>query len=73
MGGIKDLRISMFNQKAQSTVEYLLLVTAVIMVALLVTSGNTSIFQNRLTNVFNMTTNGMQAMANRLANMALTP
>ena len=50
-------------EKGQSTVEYLLLVTAVIAVVITVTTGT---FQTRLTNTVNTVTNGMEDMASRL-------
>ena len=58
------------NKKGQNTVEYILLVTAVIAAILLATSGSNSLFQKRLTNAINLTTNGMQTLATRLANIA---
>jgi len=54
--------------KGQSTVEYILLVTAVIAVIILFTTGNNSPFQQRLNSVFNTTTQGMLNVANVLAN-----
>ena len=59
--------------KAQSTVEYILLVTAVIAVVLLATNGSNSIFQNRLSNAVNTTVDGMQNMANRLTTSMVGP
>lgn len=56
--------------KAQSTVEYILLVTAVIAVVLLATNGQNSLFQSKLANTVNLTINGMQTLANRLTNIA---
>lgn len=58
------------NKKGQNTVEYILLVTAVIAAILLATNGSNSLFQKRLTNTINLTTNGMQTLATRLANIA---
>jgi Flp pilus assembly pilin Flp len=58
----------MRSHKGQSTVEYILLVTAVLAVIILFTTGNKSIFQQRLNSVFNSTTDGMTTVANRLAN-----
>jgi len=54
--------------KGQSTVEYILLVTAVVAVIILFTTGNNSPFQQRLNSVFNTTTQGMLNVANVLAN-----
>jgi len=45
--------------QGQSTVEYILLVTAVIAVIVVFTAGNKSLFQTRLTSVFNQTTQDM--------------
>lgn len=49
----------------QSTVEYILLVTAVIAVIITFT-GPAGLFRGRLSNVINQTTNGMGDMADRL-------
>lgn len=56
--------------KGQSTVEYILLVTAVIAVIVLFTVGNTSLFQTRLMNVFNSTTQDMLNVATYLQDNA---
>ena len=56
----------MHAHKGQSTVEYILLVTAVIAVIVLFTVGNTSLFQTRLTSVFNTTTQDMLNVASFL-------
>jgi hypothetical protein len=57
----------MRQQSAQSTVEYILLVTAVITVVILFTTNNREGgFQSRLGNVLNQTTQGMTNVANRL-------
>jgi hypothetical protein len=55
-------------RKGQSTVEYILLVTAVVAVIILFTTGKNSPFQQRLNSVFNTTTQGMLNAANTLAN-----
>ena len=56
--------------KGQSTVEYLLLVTAVVAVIILFTTGSSSLFQARLTNVFNQTTQDMLNVASYLQDNA---
>jgi Flp pilus assembly pilin Flp len=56
--------------KGQSTVEYILLVTAVIAVLVLFMVGNGSLFQTRLTNVFNRTTQDMLNVASYLQDNA---
>ena len=58
----------MVCNKGQSTVEYMLLVTAVIAVVILFTTnkGNDS-FQGRLTNVLNQTSSSMVGVANTLS------
>ena len=60
----------MGSQKGQSTVEYILLVTAVVAVILLFTVGNNSLFQTRLTNVFNQTSQDMLNVASYLQDNA---
>ena len=57
--------------KGQSTVEYILLVTAVVAVILLFTLGNNSLFQTRLTNVFNQTSQDMLNVASHLQDNAV--
>ena len=56
----RDLR------SGQSTVEYLLVVTAVIAVVIALATGQDSAFQKKLANTINRTTDGMEDMANRL-------
>ena len=56
--------------KGQSTVEYILLVTAVVAVIILFTVGNKSLFQTRLTNVFNQTSQDMVNVATYLQDNA---
>jgi len=56
----------MRSHKGQSTVEYILLVTAVVAVVILFTAGNGSIFQQRLNSVFNTTTQDMLNVATYL-------
>jgi len=60
------------RKSAQSTVEYILLVTAVITVVIFMTGPN-SIFQNRLTNTINIATNGMENLATNLTTILTTP
>jgi competence protein ComGC len=52
--------------KGQSTVEYILLVTAVIGVVILFTSPSTGLFTNRVNQVFNETTQDMLNVASYL-------
>lgn len=54
------------NKKGQSTVEYILLVTAVIAVVILFMTGDKSKFQERLTNTLDISTNSMANVAIRL-------
>ncbi|MBI3601833.1 MAG: class III signal peptide-containing protein [Candidatus Omnitrophica bacterium] len=61
------------SKKGQSTIEYILLVTAVVAVVIFLTTGQNSMFQQRLANTINITTNGMETMANRLTNSAVVP
>ena len=58
----------MGKRKGQSTVEYILLVTAVISAIILFTAGNSSLFQTRLTSVFDQTTQDMINVSNVLSN-----
>lgn len=57
----------MMQIKGQSTVEYILVVTAVIAVVILFTTSEDSSFRKRLTNVFNQTTGSMENVANRFS------
>lgn len=56
--------------KGQSTVEYILLVTAVVTVVVLFTTGNGNLFQTRLNSVLNTTTQDMLNVASRLQDNA---
>jgi len=56
------------NVKGQSTVEYILLVTAVIAAIIIFTTGSNSSLRSRLGSVFNQTTDQMQNVATRLSN-----
>ena len=62
----KDMR----TEKGQSTVEYILLVTAVIGVIILFCGGNQSLFQQRLNKVFNQATQDMVNVSSRLQDNA---
>ena len=72
IGGVKFFKASLTEDKSmrahkgQSTVEYILLITAVIAVIVLFTAGNGSLFQTRLTSVFNSTTQDMLNVASFL-------
>jgi hypothetical protein len=57
------------KKNGQSTVEYILLVTVVVGVIILLTTGTQAPFKKALTNTINMSMNGMQTMAARLTNM----
>ena len=54
--------------KAQSTVEYIILVTAVIMVAIAFTATNNSLFQRRLTTTVTTLSDQMTNAATHMAN-----
>ena len=56
----------MDSKKGQSTVEYILLVTAVIGVVILFTSPTKGLFPQRLNQVFNETTQDMVNVASYL-------
>lgn len=56
------------KKTGQSTVEYILLATAVIAVMILLTTGNSSVLQGRLGNTFNAAADSISAMGNRLKN-----
>ncbi len=58
------------KNKGQSTVEYILLVTAVIGVIIMFTYGDHSPFKEKLNSTINMTVDGMQNMAAKLTNMS---
>jgi len=60
----------MHSHKGQSTVEYILLVTAVVAVIILFTTGNGNLFQTRLNSVFSTTTQDMLNVASRLQDNA---
>jgi Flp pilus assembly pilin Flp len=56
--------------QGQSTVEYILLVTAVVTVVVLFTTGNGNLFQSRLNTVFNTATQDMLNVSTRLQDNA---
>jgi hypothetical protein len=58
------------SSKGQSTVEYILLVTAVIAVIILFTTGKNNLFQQRLNSVLNTTTQDMLNVASHLQDNA---
>ncbi len=60
----------MRQDKGQSTVEYILLVTAVIAVIVLFTVGPNNLFQSRLNSVFDTTTQDMLNVATHLQDNA---
>jgi len=60
----------MHAQKGQSTVEYILLVTAVIGLIVVFTSPNNGLFQTRLNQVFNETSQDMLNVASYLQDNA---
>ncbi len=53
-------------RKGQSTVEYIVLVTAVLSVAILFLTSSTGPFQSKLNSSLSTVTNSMTNMANRL-------
>lgn len=61
------------NTKGQSTVEYILLVTAVLAVVIALTTGSNSSFQRKLTNATETTIGGMETQAGKLTNLINTP
>jgi Flp pilus assembly pilin Flp len=64
----------MQGHKGQSTVEYILLVTAVTAVVIMFTTAKgTGTFQNGLNQVYNDTTQDMLNVASRLQDNAATP
>jgi len=60
----------MRSLKGQSTVEYILLVTAVIVVIVLFTTGKNNLFQSRLNAVYNQATQDMVNVSTRLSDNA---
>jgi hypothetical protein len=60
----------MRTHQGQSTVEYILLVTAVVAVVILFTMGSKSPFQQNLNSVFNTTTQDMLNVASYLQDNA---
>ena len=60
------------NKKGQSTVEYILLVSAVVLVIIMFTTGKSSLFQTRINSVLNETTQSMLNEASYLQQNAAT-
>lgn len=54
------------HKRAQSTLEYVLLVTAVIVIIIWLVVSPTSPFRNSLNTTLTTSINGMETMANRL-------
>ena len=61
------------KNKAQSTVEYLLLITAVLGVFIVLLVGQNSIFKARVGNTFDVAANDMVNIAGRLSKSHCTP
>lgn len=57
------------RKKGQSTVEYVLLVTAVVGVVIVATMGNNNLFSRKLNSTINIVTDGMEKEANKITNM----
>ena len=55
------------NKKGQSTVEYVLLVTAVLAVIIAFVTGNNSVFKNQLNSTLNTATGDMSTIAGTLS------
>ena len=60
----------MRKDQGQSTVEYILLVTAVVLVVVLFTTGKDNLFSTRLNSVFNTATQDMLNVSTRLQDNA---
>lgn len=56
------------KNKGQSTVEYLMLVAAIIGIVIFFTYGDKSFFRSQVNNTIAITTQGMTNMANKLMN-----
>ena len=54
------------KNKGQTTIEFILLVTAVVAFMIYITLGNSSLFQSKLSNTVDITMTGMQSMASKL-------
>ena len=63
----------MMKTKGQSTVEYILLVTAVLAVVIALTTSKNVGFQKQLTNTMKTTMSGMEKQADKLTNAINTP
>ena len=59
--------------KAQSTVEYLLLITAVLGVFIVLLVGNGSLFKSNVNKSFDVATNDMVGIGTRLSKSHCTP
>ncbi len=57
------------KKKGQSTVEYILLVTAVVAVIIVIVNGDKSPFRKKLNTTIDTITNGMEDKAFTLTNM----
>lgn len=57
----------MFNKKGQSTVEYIVLVTAVLSVAILFLTNKNAGLQSKLNTTMDQVSDGMTNMADRLS------
>ena len=62
------LRSKRRNKKGQSTVEYIILVAGVIAILIVFVGSSNSPFRISLNKAYTSATNGMENMANRLAN-----
>ena len=61
------------NKKGQSTVEYVLLVTAVLAVIIAFVTGNGSMFKSQLNSTLNQTTNMMNTESSSLVGSHESP
>ena len=61
------------HKRGQSTLEYVLLVTAVIVVIIWLVVGQNSPFRNSLNTTLTTSINGMETMADRLNDSHTTP
>ena len=64
----RSTRILRMRKRAQSTVEYLLMVTAVVAVIIALTAGNGGLFKVRLNDTIMTVINGMQNEAIKMTN-----
>ena len=61
------------NKKGQSTVEYIVLVTAVVLVMILFLVGDQSPFKSKLTGTVGTVSDGMEALATRIDSTHVSP